>query len=173
LRQEDAEDVAFVNSPLDQAILFNGAESNNKLTTARIIELDLSKGAHCNLMACASGRQGTYQVDLRRAKPTADVMTNEVMGLVPGFLFSGAGSVTSTLWPIMDEHGAVFSYYFFREFMEARKKARSQLLLGEMDLSWIDLAEVHQKAVLEMRRIYKQPSAWAGFVLSGCWKFQV
>jgi len=101
------------------------------------------------------------------------VITNEVMGLVPGFLFSGAGSVTSTLWPIMDEHGAVFSNYFFREFMEARKKARSQLTLAEMDLSWIDLAEVHQKAVLDMRRIYKQPSAWAGFVLSGCWKFQV
>ena len=173
LSQEDAEDVTFVNSPLDQAILFNGAETNNKLTTAQIIELNLSKGAHCNLMACASGRQGTYQADLRRAKATGDVMTNEVMGLVPGFLFSGAGSVTSTLWPIMDEHGAVFSNYFFREFMEARKKARSQLTLAEMDLSWIDLAEVHQKAVLDMRRIYKQPSAWAGFVLSGCWKFQV
>jgi hypothetical protein len=173
LSQNDAEDVTFVNSPLDQAILFNGAKSNNKLTAARIIELQLSKGAHFSLMACASGRQGTHIGGLNRRTQARDVITDEVMGLVPAFLFSGAGSVTSTLWPIMDEHGAVFSNHFFRAFVEARKKARAQLTSGEEGLSWIDLAEIHQKAVLEMRRIYKQPSAWAGFVLSGCWNFLV
>jgi hypothetical protein len=172
LSQNDVEDVTFVNSPLDQAILFNGAESNNKLTAARIIELQLSRGAHFNLMACASGRQGTHIAGPNRWT-ARDVITDEVMGLVPAFLFSGAGSATSTLWPIMDEHGAVFSNHFFRAFVEARKKACAQLASGDEELSWIDLAEIHQKAVLEMRRIYKQPSAWAGFVLSGCWNFQV
>jgi len=173
LSQNDAEDVTFVNSPLDQAIVFNGPDSNNKLTAAQIIELQLAKGAHFNLMACASGRQGTHKVQSHRSEQQAGVITDEVMGLVPAFLFSGAGSVTSTLWPIMDEHAAVFSTYFFRAFLEARAKVRSALTSGDEELSWIDLAEIHQKAVLEMRRIYKQPSAWAGFVLSGCWNFPV
>lgn len=43
---------------------------------------------------------------------------------------------------------------------------------GNDSSGWVDLAEVHRKAVLEMRRVYKQPSAWAGFVLSGYWKFR-
>jgi CHAT domain-containing protein len=170
LGQHDEEDVTFVNSPLEQAIVFNGSNSNNKLTARRIIELQLSKGAHFNLMACASGRQGTQKVGPMRR---LNLITDEVMGLVPAFLFSGAGSVTSTLWPIMDEHGAVFSSNFFRGFVQAREKARSRLNSVADEASWIDLAEVHQKAVLEMRRIYKQPSTWAGFVLSGCWKFQI
>jgi CHAT domain-containing protein len=171
LSQHNNEDVSFVSSPLDQAIVFNGTSSNNKLTARRIIELQLSKGAHLNLMACASGRQGIYK--LGNARLETDLITDEVMGLVPAFLFSGAGSVTSTLWPIMDEHGAVFSNHFFRAFVEAREKRRSQLSSGDEEVSWIDLAEIHQEAVLAMRKIYKQPSAWAGFVLSGCWKFQI
>jgi CHAT domain-containing protein len=173
LGQGDVEDIAFVNSPLDQAIVFNGSNSNNKLTAARIIELKLAKGAHFNLMACASGRLGTHKVESHKMEQAQNVITDEVMGLVPALLFSGAGSVTSALWPIMDEHGAVFSNFFFRAFVEAREKVRSQRTSGDEEVSWIDLAEIHQKAVLEMRRIYKQPSAWAGFVLSGCWKFQV
>jgi predicted XRE-type DNA-binding protein len=57
--------------------------------------------------------------------------------------------------------------------MGANKKARAGCDLVESVKSWIDLAEIHQKAVLEMRRIYKQRSAWAGFVLGGCWKFEI
>ncbi|KAE9371934.1 hypothetical protein N431DRAFT_411061 [Stipitochalara longipes BDJ] len=170
LSQHSPEDVAFVNSPLDQAIMFNGTESNNELTARRIIELQLSKGAHLNLMACASGRQGMHRVGKQREED--NLITDEVMGLVPAFLFSGAGSVTSTLWPIMDEHGAVFGTQFFRAFVEARK-SHSQQNSGEDKVGWIDLADIHQKAVLEMRRIYKQPSAWAGFVLSGYWKLRI
>jgi CHAT domain-containing protein len=171
LSQHDEEDVTFVNSPLDQAILFNGADSKNELTARQITELQLSNGAHFNLMACASGRQGTYKVD--SSIIDEEIITDEVMGLVPAFLFSGAGSVTSTLWPIMDEHGAVFSHFFFRELVGAKEKACKDRSLGHNELPWVDLAELHQKAVLEMRRIYKQPSAWAGFVLSGYWQFQI
>lgn len=172
LSQDDEEDVTFVNSPLDQAIVFNGAESDNKLTARQIIELQLSKGAHFNLMACSSGRQGKFQAEFKNRFPE-DRITDEVMGLVPAFLFSGAGSVTSALWPIMDEHGAVFSNIFFRELMEAKEKARASRDFAQSEMSWIDLAEIHQKAVLEMKRIYKQPSAWAGFVINGCWRFQI
>ncbi|CZR67371.1 uncharacterized protein PAC_17270 [Phialocephala subalpina] len=172
LSQDDAEDVTFVNSPLNQAIVFNGAESDNKLTARQIIELQLSKGAHFNLMACSSGRQGKFQAEFSK-QYQEERITDEVMGLVPAFLFSGAGSVTSTLWPIMDEHGAVFSNIFFRELTQEKEKASASLDFARSEMSWIDLAEIHQKAVLEMKRIYKQPSAWAGFVISGCWTFQI
>ena len=85
------------------------------------------------------------------------------MGLVPAFLLAGADSITSTLWPIEDEHGAVFNCLLFKEIHSSRAQNRGD---------WVDLAEAHRRAVLEMKRIYKQPSAWAGFVLSGYWQFR-
>jgi hypothetical protein len=38
------------------------------------------------------------------------------------FLFAGAGSVTRTLWPMEDEHGAVFSCRVFEELIRAREE---------------------------------------------------
>lgn len=178
LSENAEEDTAFVDSPLDQALVFNDlVKSNNQLTARQIIEMQPAKGAHLNLIACASGRQGKFDVSFDKHK---EVVTDEVMGLVPAFLFSGVGSVTSTLWPIKDEHGAVFSHIFFRELMDAkevirclRKERTLRDVGGGDETNWVDLAEVHRKAVLEMRRIYKQPSAWAGFILSGFWKFEI
>jgi hypothetical protein len=108
LSQDDAEDITFVNSPLDQAIVFQGLGGKNQLTVREIIELQLSKGVHFDLMACSSGRQGIFHAEFSKYTQE-EIITDEVMGLVPAFLFSGAGFVTSTLWPIMDDHGAVFS----------------------------------------------------------------
>lgn len=173
--ESTAEDVTFTNSPLDQAIVFNDPVPEGQLTARQILELKLAKGVHLNLVGCASGKQGKFEVDPNTALSS---VTDEVMGLVPAFLFSGAGSVTSTMWPITDEHGAVFSLVFFRALMEAKEAnccvPQGQVLYRDEEFDgafWVDLAEVHQKAVLEMRKIYKQPSAWASFVLSGYWKF--
>jgi len=179
LGETSKEDTAFTTSPLDQALIFNNAdESNNQLTARQIIEMKPAKGAHLNLIACASGRQGKFS-NSGQLQALKNIVTDEVMGLVPAFLFSGVGSVTSTLWAIQDEHGAVFSHIFFRELMDAKvaiRRSRKEEMLrdagGNDEMNWVDLAEVHRKAVLEIRRIYKQPSAWAGFILSGFWKFE-
>jgi CHAT domain-containing protein len=178
-RSESAkEGISFITSPLDQALVFNDSDqSNNQLTARQIIEINSAKGAHLNLIGCASGRQGKFDAGF---KSEENIVTDEVMGLVPAFLFSGMGSVTSTLWPTQDEHGAVFSHIFFQELMGAKaavRCSRKENVLssvgGNYPANWVDLAEVHRKAVLEMRRIYKQPYAWAGFILSGFWKFEV
>jgi CHAT domain-containing protein len=180
LGETSKEDTAFTTSPLDQALLFNSADgSHNQLTARQIIEIKPAKGAHLNLIACASGRQGKFSKS-DKFEALENMVTDEVMGLVPAFLFSGVGSVTSTLWAIQDEHGAVFSHVFFRELMRAKETSRYEgketglSVLGCKDsTSLIDLAEVQRKAVLEMRMIYKQPSAWAGFILSGFWNAEI
>jgi hypothetical protein len=96
------------------------------------------------------------------------------MGLVPAFLFAGVGSVGSSLWAIEDEVGAVFGVLVFGEIMrEVERVRKGGLGEGEGRRKWVDLAGVYRRAVLEMRRIYGAPSAWAAFVLSGFWEFEV
>lgn len=38
---------------------------------------------------------------------------------------------------------------------------------------WVDFTDVLRDLALRMREIYGLPSAWAGFVLSGYWGFEV
>ena len=54
------EDSTFTTSPLNQAIVFNSSASDgsNELSADSILTLPLSRGAHVNLVACASGQQG-------------------------------------------------------------------------------------------------------------------
>ncbi|KAI9769746.1 MAG: hypothetical protein M1839_003592 [Geoglossum umbratile] len=158
---------AFTSSPLDQALVFNDPPSGAELTTRDILKMTPSKGAHLNLMACASGRYGTLHGGIQNP------ITDEVMGLVPAWLFAGIGSATSTLWDIQDEHGASYSHLFFEALMRA-KGGKPGPGSGTWDCaSWVDLAELHRKVVLDMKRVYGQPYAWAGFVLSGFWGVRI
>ncbi len=107
------EDTTFTKSPLNQAIVFNDPSPAGQLSARQILTLKLSSGTHLNLVGYASGKQGKFDVPNRF--PTAvDNTTDEVMGLVPAFLFAGADSVTSTLWPIQDEHGEVLAVFCLR-----------------------------------------------------------
>jgi CHAT domain-containing protein len=45
-------------------------------------------------------------------------MGDEVMGLVPALLFSGASSTISTLWSIANRARAAFSKYMFRSVFD-------------------------------------------------------
>lgn len=142
------------------------------LTAGEILELKLSRGAHLNLVACASGRQGTLESGFGGVSRRTD----EVMGLVPAFLFAGVGSVGSSLWAIEDEVGGVFGVLIFGEIMREVERVRKGCVgegEGEGRRRWVDLAGAYRRAVLEMRRIYGAPSAWAAFVLSGYWEFEV
>lgn len=159
-------DVVFTESPLTQALCF----TDTNLTTPQILSLRLEPGAHLNLVACASGQQGKFQhgnAALWAAR------TNEVMGLVPAFLIAGSGSMTSTLWPIRDEHAAVFGGLFWKGIGAALESHDEGNGEEEMGQSWVDIANVYRGVVLAMRTIYGSPLAWAGFVLNGYWQFEV
>src|SRR5262249_42627441 len=76
----------------------------HKLTAREIFSLhdDLQPGAHLNLLVC--GGALTY-VD----------RGDEVLGLIPALLYSGAASVVSTLWRTLDRYAATFGRAFFTE----------------------------------------------------------
>lgn len=167
------EDKEFTASPLNQAIKFNTPipDSYHMLTAGKILQLKPSMGAHLNLVGCASGKQGT----LESGFGGVNRRTDEVMGLVPAFLFAGVGSVGSSLWAIEDEVGGVFGVLVFGEIMREVERVRKGCARegeGGGRRRWVDLAEAYRRAVLEMRRIYGAPSAWAAFVLSGYWEFE-
>jgi CHAT domain-containing protein len=60
-----------------------------KLTAKEVFATSLIPGTHVNLIGCQGG--------LLQVK-----MGDEVMGLVPTLLYSGASSTISTLWSIAD-----------------------------------------------------------------------
>lgn len=163
-------DTSFTSSPLSQALHFAGKQP---LSAQEILHLPLAKGAHLNLAACASGQQGR----LEHGSSHLVGRTNEVMGLVPAFLFAGAGSVTGTLWAVMDEHAVVFAGLFWKAigayFAKDGGAEKHNLGEAESEERWIDLADIMREVVLEMKEMYLFPSAWAGFVLNGYWRFQI
>ncbi|KAK2593625.1 hypothetical protein QQS21_008673 [Conoideocrella luteorostrata] len=164
LKEDAGHDAAFTESPLTQAICF----TDNDLTTPNILTLQLTPGAHLNLFACASGLQGKFS---HGNSPWAG-RTNEAMGLVPAFLIAGSGSMTSSLWPIQDEHAAVFGGVFWKAIgaaLDSHEKGYSEGVIGQ---SWVDIADIMRATVLTMRDMYGSPAAWAGFVLSGYWRFE-
>ena len=76
-------------------------QGKGKLTAQEIFALPLTKGSHVSLIACSGGlTQGNSR--------------DEVFGLVPAFLRSGASSTVSTLWKIPDHTGARFTEAFYR-----------------------------------------------------------
>lgn len=156
-------DKEFTSSPLSQALNFAGSP----LKAQEILKLPLARGAHLNLAACASGQQGRFEHGNSQWVPR----TNEVMGLVPAFLFAGAGSVTGTLWAIKDDHAVVFAGLFWKA-IGARFASDGAEKIGSGE-GWIELADVLRDVVLQMRDMYLFPSAWAGFVLNGYWQFRV
>ena len=77
--------------PARPGLVFNDSDkTENQLTASQIIEMNPARGAHLNLIACSSGRQGKF--DVRTNLKLLDIVTNEVMGLVPAFLFSAWGA---------------------------------------------------------------------------------
>jgi CHAT domain-containing protein len=73
------------------------------------------------------------------------------LGLPRAFLFVGARSVLSTLWPISDESGSVFMRYFYDAYFRSEGKAKAL-----------------QAAKAAMRKTkFAHPFFWASYVLTG------
>jgi CHAT domain-containing protein len=80
----------------------------------------------------------------------AIVGADELLGLVRGLLYAGAGAVLLTLWDAYDMSTAEFMESFY-----------SHLRLG------VHKAGALQRAMLDLRKRYPHPFYWAPFVLVG------
>lgn len=140
--------------PLQHHILLHTEENSvdsSIVTTRDVFSMSLPPGCHVTLIACSGGRFRVNSGD-------------EVLGLVPAFLYSGASSTISTLWDIPDSVGARFTEQFYDTLMDGR--------CGDEVSGW-DLAKAFQRAVVELDDKGKKPLFyWAGFVLHGYWILQ-
>ncbi|KAL8732427.1 MAG: hypothetical protein Q9181_003962 [Wetmoreana brouardii] len=129
----------------------HGLELDDRRFTLRdVFNLELasqpnSSGFHATLLGCGSGMSKTS-------------ISNDVLGLVPAFLYSGAGSTVSTLWPFDDKDAAMYTRHFYQDFGEA---------------GIIDLAKANQRSVLAIME--KRPALyhWGSFVVNGYWMLRV
>lgn len=167
--------------PLDHHIelpdIKEAAEQNKdqitKLTTREIFDTRVLPGTHINVIACQGG--------VVEVKPG-----DEIMGLIPALLYSGASSTVSTLWSIDDKDGAKFAFYFFKSFLrQCVSQCANQLQDGEVGgvdehLSTtkrsrgtsISIAKAVQSAIREMDKGQTMPLYhWAAFVTHGFWQY--
>ncbi|KAK0389305.1 hypothetical protein NLU13_2880 [Sarocladium strictum] len=161
-------------NPLDHEVEFPmphappvGKRPVESVTAREFFDVQVSPGTHVNMIACQGG-----VMDVR--------LGDEVMGLVPALMCSGASSTISTLWSIRDTHGVLFENGFFRSFLKqsASKKRKHKPGTDNDDTSMpngsrlLDLAKAMQQAAKEMDEFTAAPLyKWAGYVLHGCWQF--
>ena len=74
---------------------------------------------------------------------------DDVIGLTRGFLYAGASSIVSSLWPVADDATA----YLMKAFYEALKE--------------MPRADALQKAMLLTKQKYPNPLYWSAFNLTG------
>ena len=80
----------------------------------------------------------------------AIVGADELLGLVRGLLYAGAGSVLLTLWDTHDMSAAAFMESFYKHLRTSANKAQAVRL-----------------AMLEIRERYPHAFYWAPFTLIG------
>ncbi|KAL8916571.1 MAG: hypothetical protein Q9208_008442 [Pyrenodesmia sp. 3 TL-2023] len=131
----------------------HGLELDDRRFTLRdVFDLaPLPSSYHATLLGCGSGM-------------TRTTVSNDVIGLVPAFLYSGAASTVSTLWPFDDADAAMYTRGFYEDFHAVLKSGREGV---------VDVAKANQKAVLAVRE--KRPALyhWASFVVNGYWMYRL
>ncbi|KAG5748192.1 hypothetical protein H9Q72_014128 [Fusarium xylarioides] len=136
------------------------------VTAREFFDVRVSPGTHINMIACQGGVVNV---------PLGD----EVLGLVPALMCSGASSTVSTLWKINDTHGSRFSKLFFDSFSKQSTSTDGNASKAGGSLI-VNLAKAMQVAAMAMDHAIndnmddeKQEPLyrWAGYVLHGCWQF--
>ncbi|KAE9373650.1 hypothetical protein N431DRAFT_407314 [Stipitochalara longipes BDJ] len=150
-----------------------GQHQITKLTTREVFDIRVLPGTHVNMIACQGG--------VIEVKPG-----DEVMGLIPALLYSGASSTISTLWSISDSDGAEFAFQFFDSFLQqcvtqgnsraagGEQKGGDGMLNTQERSSGciVDIAKAVTSAVRKMDLGEDRPLYhWAGFVLHGFWEY--
>ncbi|OBT46348.1 hypothetical protein VE00_02777 [Pseudogymnoascus sp. WSF 3629] len=150
-----------------------GLRQVTKLTTREVFDIRVLPGTHVNVIACQGG--------VIEVKPG-----DEVMGLIPALLYSGASSTVSTLWSIGDVDGADFAFHFFDSFLQQcvnqgngregsgeQKEGDRLPNMPERGLGCIvDIARAVRTAVTKMDSGQNKPLYhWAGYILHGFWQY--
>ena len=111
----------------------------------------LPSSYHATLLGCGTGMSKT-------------TLSNDVVGLVPAFLYSGASSTVSTLWPFDDKDAAMYTRHFYEEFDK---------LLHSGQKGVVDLAKANQRAILAIMAERPPLYHWAPFILNGYWMLRL
>jgi CHAT domain-containing protein len=115
--------------------------SSFKLADAYVTALDLfSMNCQTNLAVLSGCQSGLGQVG----------ESDDLLGLMRGFLYAGARSLLMSLWSVSDESTVTLMKEFYKEWRMGASKARAL-----------------QKAMLVVRDSYPNPFHWAPFVLVG------
>ena len=135
--------------PKSQSLIFD----DNDISLTEVFALPFAPNScHVTLLGCGSGMTKTSAV------------SGEIIGLVPAFLYSGAGSTVSTLWPFDDRDAALYTRYFYESVFEILKGGRADR---------VDLARANQAAILKIMDAKAELYHWAPFILNGYWKMSV
>jgi CHAT domain-containing protein len=89
-----------------------------------------------------------------------------LIGLTRAFLYAGARSVLSTLWPVADETTAEFMRRFYKYRQAGHHKTEA---LRRAQIDFICSPEDIQQEFQTPHDV-THPFYWAGFVLNGDWR---
>lgn len=173
--------LAFADAPLTVRDVFD-------LATSR----PLKTSYHATVLGC-NPSDGSSRSSSSSRRPT----NHPLFGLVPAFQYTGAASVVSTLWKADDADAASFSRTFYTAFASRRQKCSSKgggsmapssmsKDIGGTELKeipeveeggggldgYLNLAQMHQNAVLALMEERPALRHWAGFVLNGWWMYR-
>jgi CHAT domain-containing protein len=114
------------------------AQHDGPLTVSEIFALDLNRTRLVVLSACETGLSKIVKGD-------------ELIGFSRAFIYAGAPSLISSLWPVSDESTSEMMKVFYSSLdHDARDVALS-------------------KAQIEVRKRFPHPYFWSAFVLVGDW----
>ena len=139
--QGHAEQVS--DDPLSSHLRLHGGD---KLTARNIFEHGNIKARLVTLAACESGVSKISAGD-------------EPYGLIPAFLYAGAGAVLASLWKVNESSSAMFVRQFYSYLNDKE--------------TIIDKARACRQASLDVRaasRSWEAPYHWAPFILCGDWR---
>ncbi len=114
------------------------AQHDGSLTVSEIFALDLNRARLVVLSACETGLSKIVKGD-------------ELIGFSRAFIYAGAPSLISSLWPVSDESTSEMMKMFY----------------SSLDHDAKDVAL--SKAQIEVRKRFPHPYFWSAFVLVGDW----
>jgi CHAT domain-containing protein len=76
--------------------------------------------------------------------------SDDLLGLIRGFLYAGARSLLLSLWSVNDQSTTALMAEFYKEWRQGANKAKAL-----------------QAAIRTVREAYPHPFYWAPFILAG------
>jgi CHAT domain-containing protein/tetratricopeptide (TPR) repeat protein len=115
--------------------------SSFKLADGYVTALDLfSMDCRTNLVALSGCQSGLAEIS----------GSDDLLGLIRGFLYAGARSLLLSLWSVNDESTMLLMSEFYKEWQKGANKAQAL-----------------QSAMRSVREVFPHPFHWAPFILAG------